>query len=131
MLPWQRKTLFLSCNTCAQFSSILTIVLVLTLSHKTTPVCVCILRPVEMLAGGNFMWGHFGTEGRVGWAQSCSSNRNSKINTDLMNDATYNFTSENSFISYKFRPVQWNLSIKDTLNKETSLMRTLSAVPTT
>ena len=26
---------------------------------------------------------------------------------------------------------QWNLSIKDTLNKDTSLMRTLSAVPTT
>ena len=67
-LPWRRKTLFLSCITCAQFSSILTIVLVLTLSHKAIPVCVCILRPVEMLAGGNFIWGHFGTEGRVGWA---------------------------------------------------------------
>ena len=27
--------------------------------------------------------------------------------------------------------LQWNLSIKDTLNKDFSLMRTLSAVPTT
>ena len=63
--------------------------------------------------------------------QSCSSHGNSKINTDLMNDAIYNFTSENSFISCKFRPVQWNLTIKDTLNEDSSLMRTLSAVPTT
>ena len=85
-----------------------------------------------MLAGGNFMWGHFGTEEKelIG-SQSCSSHGNSKMNTDLMNDATYNFTSENSFISCKFRPVQWNLTMKDSLNMETSLMRTLSAVPTT
>ena len=57
--------------------------------------------------------------------------------TPLMDAARANHIEAVQFLISEYevciavRGMQWNASIKDTLNKGTSIMKTLSAVPTT